>query len=202
VGSCTPFSSSFTIPNDAIEVDSRDGLLIYTDATPQNCSSTVIYAHILSYSKTNGVFANSPSNAPSESIGPCSYAVYNPDYYNESADLAENLFFGASYVSGSNPVITPYPFTTAGIFGLSEASVSLTNNNQGSLVLDLVNHLIFSLTGTNSSGVTTITGLSSNPYTITGFGSSGIPSSLSFSNNTYSCTQGSNCTFGIVSILN
>lgn len=198
LGSCTPYSSSFTIPNNIVEIDSSNGLLFYTDPVPSNCSTTAVDAHILTYSTTTGVFSN-PSSPASEPIGTCEYWVYNPDQNNNSADLTEDVFFGNSYITGSY-VMTPFPFNTSGTFGTSGSSLQVTDTiNEGAM--DRVNHLIFVLTGSNTSGVSTVTGINSYPYSSSGFTSSGTSNALTFSNNTFTCTQGSNCIVGILAIL-
>jgi len=69
------------------------------------------------------------------------------------------------------------------------------------VVIDRVNHLLFDLTGSNSSSVSTVTGMTSYPYAGSGFINSGISNPLTFSNNTYSCVQGANCSLGLMAIL-
>lgn len=199
IGTCTPYSSSFTIPNNLFEIDSTNGLLFYTDSVPSNCSTTSISAHILDYNISNGVFTN-PSTPTSESIGTCSYILYNPDNGSGDADLTDSLFFGDSYINSQ--VITPFPFSTSGTFGTSAPPLQLSTTptiNGGTL--DRVNHLVFILTGSNASGVSTVTGVNSYPYTASGFTSTNQMNSLKFSNNTFSCVQGSNCPYGLIAIL-
>ena len=198
VGACNPYSSAFTIPNNIFEDDSTDGLLFYTDQAPSNCSTTAIDAHILSYNKSTGVFSN-PANPASEAIGTCEYVVNNPDDYNGEADLTDDVFFGENFLN--NNTVTPFPFTTSGTFGSSGSSLQITAQTINSGSIDRVNHLIFFMTGSNTSSLSTVTGITGYPYSGSGFSNSGTSNALTFSNNTYSCVQGENCSLGILAIL-
>lgn len=198
VGSCTAYSSAFTLPNQIFEIDSTDGLLFYSDNVPSNCSTTAVDAHILAYEKSTGVFSN-PASPASEAIGTCEYVVGNPDSYNDSVDLTDDVFFGDSFLN--NNTVTPFPFVApSGTFASSGSSLQETQGING-FSLDRVNHLIFALTGSVTSSGTTITGITSYPYTGSGFSNSGISNPLTFSNNTYSCVQGANCSLGLMAIL-
>ena len=160
-------------------------------------------ASILIYNKSGGAFSNA-SNPPTETIGNCAYVVNNPDNYNQSADLSEHLFFVPQY-SSSSLSVTPYPFTADGAFStaLSPISLSSSSGSGQSLVMDSVNHIVFALNSSSSSGGSVVTQVTGIPYASAGFTSSGVSTGLSFSNDTInSCTSGSRCNYGLVAVLN
>jgi hypothetical protein len=202
ISGCTAFSSSITY-DSPFDIDSSDGLILYTNSLPNNCSSTSTVASILIYNKSSGAFSNA-SNIPEETLGNCVYVVNNPVNSNQSADITDHLFFGPAYGS-SSVSITPYPFSATGSFLTPLTPVTIAGGGSigQSLVFDPVNHLVFVLgSSSGSNGNETVTQLTGIPYTTSGFSSSGVPTGLSFSNDTINSCSSIQCNYGLIAILN